>query len=157
MSDLPDPDEIPDLPQLDKSVAKGARQRVSWRCRECVRVFQQTRVYRQCAFHPMTHTFSPLAKGCASMSKLRWILRANGVQVVHPELAGSVQWWTMGLGDGRRLVMVWISGFTRTTAAMVVSDNQVAALDAETANMVLDQYRPEADDGAYELSVEWTR
>ena len=141
---------------MDNAPLKGAKS-LKWRCRECTAGFRRDRVYRDCGFHPMLKTFHTRNGGCATISKLRWILQNSGVPLMHAELAGGVRMFSLGLPDGRRLMGAWVSGHNRTLVMCVINGGGVEPLDLDTAEMVMRELSPSLQEKDEVLSVGWTR
>lgn len=142
---------------MDNAPIRKRGKSPQWRCKECVAQFGRDRVYRNCGFHPGTRTFKAQSTGCATLSKLRWILRNRGVPLMHPELSGAVSVFSMGMNDGRRLLGTWVHGNIRTGLMALIDGSEIAPLDIETAEAIIRDYSPSLQANDEVLSVGWTR
>lgn len=133
--------------------------KVHLRCPECV-VAQQAgknSAYRLCGFHPSTGIFVADNARCATLSKLRWVLIAHGVPLLHSETSGLVSSYSMGLADGGRLFGAWVKGNPKTLLMCVVKDGGVSAITLPQAQQIIAEYSPSLSGEATNLSVGWTR
>lgn len=131
-----------------------------YRCKACTAEFKNLRLFRHCGFDTGDRSMRHINAGCATLSRLRWILRANGVHVVHPEASGNVQTYSLGLPwepEGARLVGIWLAGHMRTLAMLIVQGHEVRPIKIGEAESILADYQIEADGEAAEKSVHWTR
>lgn len=156
---------MPDYAPLHKRGRKGALVPLL-KCKECVKAFRVTNMYRECGFHAANGTFRVRNRGCATLSKLRWILRANGVPVVHDEDRGSVQMYSMGVVMGEdaeerqcRLLGAWWSGRSTTLIMAIVDGFECRPVKMHEAEAILASWGVDFDrnEDMVKQSVWWTQ
>lgn len=143
----------------------GKKPRKRFYCPGCKAEWEVNKygLYRLCAFHPGTKLFTMYNKRCATMSRLRWLLRQKGVPLFHPEFQGNYAAFSMGLlgEDGEpmgRLQAVWKNGYEWTLLMQVIGmDGSVRPLDLDLANRILMEHELIDEEEVRVLSVDFTR
>lgn len=153
------PNLQPEHPKRHNSSTARARR---WRCPACLQEFRRDKQYRLCGFHPNTRTFVAQNRGCATLSRLRWVLRQNGVQLLHDEHERSYSSYSMGITDPRgdyagRLQGVWLKGIPVVTVMQVIRNDEPLPLHYDTALSVLQQFKLEAEEDVRSMSADFTR
>jgi hypothetical protein len=139
-------------PQIERRVGSGKY------CVGCVLGFAADgRRDRLCAFHTGTKQFKSRNFGCGSASRLRWLLRARGVPLIHSELSGGMNYYRLtlnGIGgtlDGCDLIGIWASGSTRTTfLGLIGQDAILQALTRPDADRIVRAIRKEIENAEVE-------
>lgn len=155
--------ELPNLqPEKPKrQVSQTARTR-KWRCPACLAEFRRDHQYRLCGFHPNTRTFVAQNRGCATLSRLRWVLRQNGVQLLHDEHERSYSMYSMGITDAKgeyagRLQGVWLKGIPVVTVMQIIVNDEPLPLHYDTAAQVLTDYKLAEEPEVRAMSADFTR
>lgn len=155
-----------DLPGLSESKSPRGGPRVTrqrkWRCPACLAEWRLDRTYRLCGFHPNTKTFVAQNRGCATLSRLRWVLRQNGVQLLHDEHERAYSAYSLGVTNAKgdyagRLQGIWLKGIPVVTVMQLIVNDEPLPLHYDTAAYVLAQFKLEDEPAVREMSVDFTR
>lgn len=153
-------EEILEPAPQPKEGYKGKYKR--FRCAACRAEWQKDRLYRVCGFHPGTMTFTMYNKRCATLSRLRWLLRQHGNPLFHPEFDGSYTAYSMAVFDEAGDVMgtlqgIWKRGSEWCMIMQMYIDGGFYPLSYETARGVLRDRGLENEEEVRILSADFTR
>jgi len=103
-------------------------------------------------------------RSCATLSKLRWVLIQNGVQLLHPEHERQYTMYSLGVTDDAgawvgRLQGIWLKGIPVVILMQLVEGSELTPLHYDVAMMVLRHFKFDAETEAEVrlMSADYTR